>query len=76
MRVLQVTRGKNDFTFRNLAWAFSINIVKQGSKVYKLSFQNLQVQFVIVIFLFAGKFLVLGKISGQKSFKIIVALNV
>ena len=33
-RELQVTRGKNDLTLRNLAWAYAINIAKQGSTSY------------------------------------------
>ena len=40
MRELQISRGKNVLTLRNLAWAYSINIIKQGSKVYKFHFNK------------------------------------
>ena len=42
----------------------------------KVLFQNLQVQFVIDIILFVGKYLVLRKFSGQNTFFLIVALSV
>ena len=34
MRELQVTRGNNDLTLRNLAWAYSTYVAKEGSISY------------------------------------------